>query len=137
MGAESQDVSVVIAAAPEDVYAYAVDPAHLPEWAAGLATGVTEVGGRWMAESPLGPIEIRFAPRNTDGVLDHEIITADGTVFHNPMRVVPHPDGAEVIFTVNRLAGATDTEFEDDVAAVRADLATLAAVLRIQPPGAI
>lgn len=37
----------------------------------------------------------------------------------NPMRVLPHERGSEVVFTVRRRAGMSDADFEAD------DLATL------------
>ena len=125
---ESQHVSVHIALPAAEVYAYAADPAHLPEWAAGLASGVHHEDGRWFADSPMGRIELRFAPPNAFGVLDHDVVEPDGTTTTNPLRVVPAPGGSEVIFTVRR-RGMTDDELRRDVAAVRADLETLARVV--------
>lgn len=122
---QSRHVSVFIAAAPDVVYEYACNPARLPEWAAGLADGVRREGGRWIAESPLGVVEVRFVPRNEHHVLDHDVVLPDGTVVLNPMRVVAADDGAEVIFTIRRRDGMTVEEFAADVAAVEADLETL------------
>ena len=73
----------------------------------------------------MGRVSVRFLPRNELGVLDHEVTLPDGTVTYNPLRVVPHPDGAEVIFT---LRGVDDDEFEQDAAMVAEDLARLRAV---------
>jgi len=126
MSADSRHVSVVIAASPDAVYDYASDPARLPEWAAGLAGGIRkDAEGRWIADSPFGVVEVRFVPRNELRVLDHEVITPDGTVFFNPMRVVPAGDSAEVIFTVRRHDGMTIEQLDADAAAVAADLESL------------
>ena len=73
----------------------------------------------------MGRVSVRFVPRNELGVLDHEVTLSDGTVTYNPLRVVPHPEGAEVIFT---LRGVDDDEFERDAAMVAEDLARLRAV---------
>lgn len=43
---------------------------------------------------------------------------------NNPVRVVAHPDGAEIIFTIRQL-GLTDEEFDRDAAMVEQDLDTL------------
>ncbi|WP_199734881.1 SRPBCC family protein [Cellulomonas sp. PhB143] len=115
------------------MYTYVVDPAHLPEWAAGLAAGVVQEGGRWFADSPMGRVEIAFAPGNDLGVLDHDVTMPDGRVTSNPLRAVAAPGGSEVIFTVRR-AGASDEDFARDVAAVRADLETLRRVLDARRP---
>ena len=138
----TRHVSTVIRRPPEQVYAYARDPANLGAWAAGLASGRIEPGDESGAEgggadgdgdrgdtlvvdSPMGRVSVRFLPRNELGVLDHEVTLSDGTVTYNPLRVVPHPEGAEVIFT---LRGVDDDEFEQDAAMVAEDLARLRAV---------
>ncbi|MBO0855851.1 MAG: SRPBCC family protein [Nocardia sp.] len=122
---ESRHVSVFISATPDAVYEYASDPARLPEWAAGLAGGIRREGGRWIADSPMGVVEVRFVPHNDYRVLDHDVVLPDGTVVLNPMRVIAAEGGAEVLFTVRRRAGMTDEDFAGDVAAVQADLETL------------
>ena len=122
---QSRHVHVVIARPAGEVYEFAADPDNLPRWAAGLAQGaVTHDGDVLLVDSPMGAVRVLFAPRNPFGVLDHDVALPDGTTVHNPLRVLNHPDGAEVVFTVRQL-GATDADFERDVAAVAADLARL------------
>ena len=138
----TRHVSTVIRRPPEQVYAYARDPANLGAWAAGLASTRIEHGDEGggtngegdrdpdrgdtlVVDSPMGRVSVRFLPRNELGVLDHEVTLPDGTVTYNPLRVLPHPDGAEVIFT---LRGVDDDEFERDAAMVAEDLARLRAV---------
>lgn len=120
----SRHISVVIAASPNEVYTYAADPAKLPRWAAGLATGVRHDGDTLVVDSPMGEVRVDFTPRNSFGVLDHDVTLPDGTVVHNPLRVLSHPEGAEVVFTVHR-RDLSDTEFEADCAAVQRDLIAL------------
>jgi len=131
METESRHVSVFVNRPMAEVYRYAADPGNLPHWAAGLATGITSEDGRWFADSPMGRIEIIFAPPNDFGVLDHEVITPDGTPTYNPMRVMPAGDGCELIFSVRR-RGMSDAEFDRDSAAVLADLQSLAALMEQQ-----
>lgn len=128
-------VSVVVARPWQQVYDYAVDPANLPHWAAGLASSALVPGedGWWTAESPMGTVGVRFAERNPFGVLDHVVRLPDGTEVLNPMRVVPWGDDAEVVFTVRPRAGMTDADVAADVDAVRADLATLRRLLESAP----
>lgn len=130
-------VSVVVGAEPERVYAFARDPRNLRRWAAGVGDRIEERDGRWVVPGgPLGGIELRFAPENTWGVLDHEVLTATGERFHNPMRVVEHPGGAEVVFGVRRTPGAPDADHAADVAAVVADLERLRDLLEVTGPPA-
>lgn len=121
----SRHVSQVIRRPPADVYAFAADPDNLPRWAAGLAAAeVTREGDTMWALSPMGPVAVRFVPRNDVGVLDHDVVLPDGTTVTNPMRVVAHPHGAEVVFTVRQL-DLTDDEFVRDAATVADDLGRL------------
>jgi uncharacterized protein YndB with AHSA1/START domain len=123
---ESRHVSAHIDRPFAEVYDYAADPAHLPEWAPGLLTSIEpQPGGRWVAESPMGRIVLDWAPRNEFGVLDHDVTVASGETFHNPMRLLPDGDGCELVFTVRRRPEMSDEEFERDAAAVRADLLAL------------
>ncbi|HEY6596733.1 MAG TPA: SRPBCC family protein [Asanoa sp.] len=125
----ARHVSVAIDRSPADVYAFAADPANLPRWAAGLTGSIAQVDGRWVAESPMGRIVVRFADPNPYGVLDHDVTTPSGETFHNPLRVLANGDGSEVVFTVYRWPATTDEAHEADAAAVAADLATLKSLL--------
>ena len=87
-------VSVTIPCSPADVYAFAAEPSNLPRWAAGLASGITpRADGAWVAASPMGEVVVRFAPRNSLGVLDHDVTLPTGETVTNPVRVVPNSDG--------------------------------------------
>ena len=126
---ESRHLSVVVHRPVTDVYAFAADADNLPRWAAGLAqSALTREGDDLVVESPMGRVRVRFAPPNAYGVLDHDVTTPDGRTTHNPFRVLVHPDGAELLFTV-RQRDLTDDELERDARAVQADLERLRALL--------
>jgi hypothetical protein len=121
-------VSVGIAVGPKDVYAYAANPANLPVWAPGFIRSIEQRGGSWVAQTSLGEVTFRFAAVNDFGVLDHDVDLPNGTV-HNAMRVVPNGAGSEVLFTLIQLPGVSDTQFQQDMDTVRADLNKLRTVL--------
>lgn len=127
---QSRHVSVVIEAHPDEVLAVAGDPTRLPEWAAGLAGSVVmpDGSGGWRTDSPMGAVTFTFTAPNPYGVLDHTVTLPDGSRVHNPLRVMPHPRGAEVLFTVRQLS-LSDAEFERDSALVADDLARLRALV--------
>lgn len=119
-------VTVAINRPANDVYAYASDPAHLSQWAAGLVGVSLELkDGKWITDSPMGPITIEFAPHNAYGVLDHDVTMPSGETVYNPLRVIADGDRCEVVFTVRQRADMSDEEFANDQAAVGADLETL------------
>ncbi|SKB04698.1 SRPBCC family protein [Aeromicrobium choanae] len=126
---ESRHVSRVIAASPQDVYEFAVAPANLPRWASGLAEADVEVkDDHLVVQSPMGEVRVRFVPRNSFGILDHDVTLPSGATVTNPLRVLAHPDGAEVVFTVRQL-DLSDEEFEQDARTIAKDLDALAALL--------
>ncbi|ABS28108.1 SRPBCC family protein [Anaeromyxobacter sp. Fw109-5] len=126
---EVRHVSVSIARAPAEVYAFASNPENLPRWATGLAGTIANVGGAWIADSPAGRVTVRFVERNTLGVLDHEIVLASGATIHTPMRVVPNGSGSEVTLTLFRLEGVSDERFSEDARWVEKDLNALKRLL--------
>jgi hypothetical protein len=120
----SRQIAVRIQRSAAEVSAFARDPANLPAWAAGLAAGIEQRDGRWVADSPMGEVEVRFVSAEP-GVLDHDVVLPSGEVVRNPLRVDPDGDGCRVVFTLERRPGMDDARVEDDAAAVRADLQRL------------
>lgn len=125
----TEHLAVTIDRPADVVYAYASDPSHLAEWAAGLTTALEEVDGRWLAPTPDGPMEVAFAPANPFGVADHTITFPGGERLTVPLRVVPNGDGCDVVFSLRRPPGMPDDDHARDRAAVQADLDTLKRVL--------
>jgi len=128
----SRHVSQVVARPPDEVYEFVVRPENLPRWAAGLASSeLTRDGDRFVAESPMGRVTVRFAPPNDFGVLDHDVTLPSGATVNNPLRVLPHPDGAELVFTL-RQSDMTDDEFDRDTRMIEADLDRLRQLLEVE-----
>lgn len=125
----SQHVSVSIDRPAAEVYEFASNPANLPRWAAGVSGSIKKVGDDWVAESPMGEVKIKFADRNSFGVLDHDVTLPSGETFYNPMRVFPNDDGSEVVFTLYRRPGMSDEAFTADADMISSDLRTLKSLL--------
>lgn len=128
---QSRHISVVIDKTAGEVYDYVSDPENLPLWAAGLAQSeVARAGDTLLVDSPMGAVKVTFAPRNPFGVLDHDVVLPSGDAVSNPLRVVNHPEGAEVIFTVRQLGD--EASFERDASTVFADLERIKGILEDQ-----
>ena len=127
---ESVHVSTTINCPAGDVYDYASNPANLSTWAAGLAQrDVQLVDGQWVVDSPMGRVIVAFAPPNDFGIVDHDVTLPHGETVRNPMRVIPNGDGCDVVFTVRRRPGMSETDLAADVEAVTADLAMLRSLM--------
>jgi Polyketide cyclase / dehydrase and lipid transport len=129
MTPESRHISAHIERPIDEVYDFAADPTNLPRWAPGLCTSVEQVDGRWIAETGMGQVVLTFAPPNAFGVLDHDVTLPSGETIHNPMRVIAHGSGCEVVFSLRRKPGMSDDDFDRDAGAVLADLTRLGQVL--------
>jgi len=126
---ETRHLGVRIERDAGDVYAFCADPANLPRWAAGLSGSIERVGHVWFADSPMGRVQVEFAPRNPFGVLDHLVTLPGGLMVENPLRVLRDGTGCDVVFTLRRRDGVEDDDFEADAAAVVADLEALKRLL--------
>ena len=126
---ESRTLSVTIACHPRKVYEFVSNPENLPQWATGLGKSVRKSDAGWIAETPQGPMQLRFAEKNDFGVLDHYVTTAQGVEIYVPMRVVPNGSGSEVIFTLFKMSGMSDKRFAEDAGMVERDLKALKGVL--------
>ena len=124
-------VSVSIDRRPQEVYAFVSDPANLPKWATGLGGSIGQVQGEWIADSPMGKIKIRFAGKNTFGILDHEVVLESGVKIMNPMRVIANGEGSEILFTLIRRPDMSDEQFEEDARWVEKDLKILKGLLEV------
>src|SRR5688500_16770757 len=88
-------ISVSIRQPFDTVYAFLADPENFPTWASGLSHAFRRVTAlEWIAETPNGPITVRFTDRNPCGIAEHSVITECGTAMHNPMRVFANGDGS-------------------------------------------
>lgn len=118
----SRHVSRVIGISPALVYEFASDPDNLPKWAVGLAKStIVRKKDSLLVESPMGTVTVRFAPRNEYGVIDHDVTLPSGTTVTNHVRVLAHPEGSEIVFTVRQIE-LTDEDFNRDCGMVEGDL---------------
>ena len=133
MPREIKVVSETVAAPARQVYEFACQRENLHRWASGLATNdIEQEGDHWVVtDSPMGRIQIKMAPKNDFGVLDHDVTTPDGTTTHNAFRVTPVDEGCALSFVVLRQPGATQDEFERDAAHVTKDLKTLKGLMEV------
>ena len=126
---ETRTISVSIRRSAAAVYAFAAQPENFPKWASGLGSALYKDGDEWIAETPDGPMRVRFAEPNEFGVLDHAVIPEDGAPIYIPLRVIANGQGAEVLVTLFRGSGVSDDKFEDDADWVLRDLQALRELL--------
>lgn len=122
----AKHISISIPCSPEKIYDFASNGENLPLWAAGLSGAKIEKSGDfWVAESPMGKVKVKFAPKNNLGVMDHDVYLPSGDINTNPFRVVKNAEGSEVTFTLFKLPGVSEADFNKDAALIESDLKKL------------
>jgi len=116
-------LSVSIDRSADEAYDFLSDPTNFPKWASGLG-GLTQVGGRWIAQTPDGPMQVRFSERNALGVLDHWVTRLPDVQIYIPLRVVANGARCELVLTLFRQPDMDDAKFEADAQWVMKDLGT-------------
>lgn len=112
-----------------DVYAFAEAPENMPLWASGLASGLERDGDDWTARGILGTVKVSFVGHNEFGVIDHTVTIESGLRVYNALRIVPNGTGCEIMFTLLRMPGMSDEQFEADATHVSRDLLALKRLL--------
>lgn len=125
----SRTLSIWIDRDPETVYAFLSIPENFPKWASGLAGSLRRDGDVWSAETPEGPMHVRFTPPNPLRIADHWVVPPAGAEVSVPLRVLANGSGSEVTLHLFRQPGMDDAKFAADAAWVERDLATLKRVL--------
>ncbi len=118
---ECRHLSVSIARSAGYAYEFLCEPVHFSRWASGLGS-LRKVDGQWIAQTPRGPMPVRFSERNPFGVLDHWVTPPSGPAIYVPLRVVASGDGCELILTLFRQPGMDPAKFEADAGWVWRDL---------------
>ena len=124
-----KNISISIDSPRDTVYRYASDPSNFPAWLAFVKSIARQSENVWNAETSLGQISFELVPQNDFGVIDQVVTLPDDSKVSNILRVVENNEGSEVIFTLFRMPGRSDAEFEEDAQAVREDLEKLKELL--------
>jgi hypothetical protein len=128
---ESRNLSVSIERDAEAVYAFLSLPENFPKWASGLGS-LHQANGQWIADTPDGPMTVRFSEANAFGVLDHWVSPPSSAPIYIPLRVVPNGSGCELIFTLFRQPDMDQVKFQADAQWVMRDLKAAKQLLEVK-----
>jgi hypothetical protein len=126
---KSQTLSVAIDMPFKRAYEFLADPANMPKWATAFCLSMENADDKWIAETPIGRMSVRFVEKNNFGVLDHYVAVPSGPEMLNPMRLISNRSGSELHFTLFQATNMSDAQFAEDQELVRQDLNNLKAVL--------
>ncbi len=127
---QTETVVMTIDAPPSRLSEDLANPGSHLEWATEFFAGeaVDQGDGTWSMNVPRmgGPVIFRTDGATELGVIDMYIAPV-GAPFGPPLpvRVVPNGDGADVLFTLARIPGQTDEEWDEGIASMQRELLNL------------
>jgi hypothetical protein len=118
--------TVSIARPVGEVFAFLADPANWPTWAVVNVRAIepTTDPGWWLMDTPRGAARLRIRGNADLGLLDHDFDDREAS-WSVPARVVPNGDGSEFMMTFFQPPGFADAYFDQQIALVDVEMATL------------
>ncbi|MFI9320121.1 hypothetical protein ACIGXI_10115 [Kitasatospora aureofaciens] len=128
--ARSTTKTVSIRRPVAEVFAFLADPANWPAWAVVNVKAVepTDDPDWWLMTTPRGLAKLRIRGNAELGILDHDYVE-DQASWQVPARVVANGTGAEFMITFFQPPTFTDASFDEQIALVDTELATLKRIL--------
>lgn len=130
----SSTLSITIQRPPASVLSYVSDPANLPRWSPSFCLSIHFEHGKWMAQTPTGPVQVRIATHRQLGIADQFLSPAPGLELMIPMRVVPNGADTEFIFTLFQPDQITEAEYQQEIDLASQELQLLKQILEAQQP---
>ena len=125
----SYTATVFIEAAPDRVFEYVRVPENRPAWALNFALSTRELSdGRYVMRTPFGEMVYRVEAEPRCRTVDF-VFETPGEENLLPTRVVPHGPGAVFTFTIHRVPGMSDAEWEGGRRGLDEELAELKKLL--------
>jgi hypothetical protein len=119
-------VTTVLAAAPDDVFAYLADIENLPEWATEFARRLVRDGDDYKVVNGLGEFFFEIRSDAATGVIDMYAGPDKDQMAVFPTRVVGLPDGGcAYSFTMFQAPGMPDELFESQHASLLREFAQI------------
>lgn len=125
----SYTATVFIEAGPDQVFEYVRVPENQPSWAINFALSTRPLSdGRYVMLTPFGEMVYRVEVKPRCRIVDFVFETPGG---ENVLatRVVPHGPGAVFTFTIHRVPGMSDVEWEGGRRGLDEELAELKRLL--------
>jgi len=79
---------------------------------------------------------LRFSPRNSSGILDHQVFLEGKASLTTPMRLIENDEGCEIIYTQLQRPGMTEEAFTE-VEWVTSDFEALRSMLESRPSNGV
>jgi uncharacterized protein YndB with AHSA1/START domain len=123
--------SVTIDRPAGEVHAFLADAANWPRWCVinVLSAEPGSEPGWWTISTPGGAADFRIHASAATGIVDHDFRDETGAVARVPARVTANGRGADFLITITQPDGLPDDDFDQLLASVDTELATLKRVL--------
>jgi uncharacterized protein YndB with AHSA1/START domain len=121
--------TIVIEAPPDQVFEFVAVPENQPRWAINFVRSTRRLDdGGYVMETPAGELRYRIDADPERRVIDWVFASLAGESVL-PARVVPHPAGSAFSFTILRMPGTSDEDWERGRRGLDEELGVLKGVL--------
>jgi len=121
--------SITIKTSPDKVFEFVSNPANLPFWSRSFCLSVSQQQGKWIVETPEGPLPIRIAVHRQLRIADQFFSPAPGVEFMIPTRVIPNGSVSEFILTLFQPEDLSEEQYHDEVSMIEQELIYLKNIL--------
>lgn len=113
-----ESAKTLTASLPQDaqaLFAWIAEPDNLSRWHSSFCRSVRKAGGALVVESPRGAIPTRFIRNDHSLVLDILAEVTEGIELAHAIRVLRSGEGSEVIWTLVKPDGISDSVFHEQI----------------------
>jgi len=106
------------ASLPQDaqsLFAWVADPENLAQWHSSFCRALRKTDGSYIAESPRGPVPVRFIRDDRSFVIDILTEVVEGIELTNAIRVLSNGEGSEMIWTLVKPDGVSESIFNEQL----------------------
>jgi uncharacterized membrane protein len=122
---KSDTQSISIDASIEEVFGFLSNPGNLPKWATGFCKDIRQESSRWIAETPQGEMEVRYATNSNLSIIDFHMFPAPDVEGVAYSRILPNGEGSEYVFTQFQAPGMLDEVFQGQIESLKGELVLL------------
>jgi cold-inducible RNA-binding protein len=98
-----------------DLFTRISDPDNLPQWHPSFCRSLRRENGSLLVESPRGTVPVHFVRDDHSLVLDIVVLVAEGIKLTHAIRLLPNGEGSEIVWTLVKPEGITDSVFHEQL----------------------
>jgi RNA recognition motif-containing protein len=114
----TESSKTLTASLPQDaqvLFVWIADPENLAKWHTSFCRSLRKENGSLIADSPRGPVPVRFIRDDRSLVLDLLTEVTEGIELTNAIRILSNGEGSEMVWTLVKPEGISDSVFHEQL----------------------